>query len=184
MTELKKLQETMDFMDKLANGINPLSDTEHPEDTLLNDVRLIRKFFHAAQILEKVVQNGGIVGYVRMRDRKPFQITQDLKEKVELSEKPVTISGLVNSINAVSYSPDMKKLTPTQVTAWLENAGFLKTELNAEGKNQRTPTENAASIGIEQVERKNASGSAFQMNLYNMEAQAFVLDNLSSALAA
>lgn len=183
MTELEKLEAARRTLDQLANGINPLSGEPHPEDTLLNDVALIRKFFFAAQILEKVIDNGGIVGYVRVRDRRPFEIAAEQLSTVSVSEKPLTITNLVSSINQAAYAPDMRRLSPTQVTLWLEQAGFLQTVKNAEGKNQRIPTENAASIGIELVERKNSNGSPFQMNLYSSDAQRFVLDNMSAILA-
>ncbi len=78
----------------------------------------------------------------------------------------------------------MRKLTATQVTFWLEEAGFLSTVVNAEGKNQRVPTDNAELVGISQVERTNATGATYLMNLYNTEAQRFVLDNIDSIIAA
>jgi hypothetical protein len=78
----------------------------------------------------------------------------------------------------------MRKLTATQVTSWLEQSGFLSTVVNAEGKNQRVPTDNAELIGISQVERINATGATYLMNLYNTEAQRFILDNLDSIIAS
>ena len=43
MTELEKIERAKMYMDKLANGINPIDDTMAPDDDLINNVRLSRK---------------------------------------------------------------------------------------------------------------------------------------------
>lgn len=184
MTELEKLQNTKRYIDKLADGIDPLTGVVHSENSTLNDVALTRCFFHVTQILEKVLRNGGVVGFTRRKDLKPFVISDEQKDKVLLSEKPVSVTGLVSIINAAAAAPDMRRLSATQITAWLEQSGFLTTVLNTEGKNQRVPTDSASLIGITQVERKNTAGSTFQMNLYTLEAQQFILDNIDSVVSS
>ena len=44
MTELEKIEQAKMYMDKLANGINPIDDTMAPDDDLINNVRLSRCF--------------------------------------------------------------------------------------------------------------------------------------------
>jgi len=183
MTELEKLKNTKRIIGMLADGINPLSGEPHESGSPLHDASIIRCFFHVAQILEKVLQNGGVVGYTRRRDLRPFSLTEEQKSAITLSEKPVSVTGLVSIINSAVADPGMRRLTATQITSWLEQAGFLTTIVNAEGKNQRVPTDSSALIGISQVERKNAAGTPFLMNLYNLEAQQFILDNIDAILA-
>ena len=60
MTELEKIEYAKSFIDKLANGINPLDDTPIPEGDIANHVRLSRCFFYVSDILRRVVENGGI----------------------------------------------------------------------------------------------------------------------------
>ena len=55
MTELEKLEYAKSFMDKLANGINPLDDTPIPDDDIANNVRLTRYFFYVSDILRQVI---------------------------------------------------------------------------------------------------------------------------------
>ena len=45
MTELEKIAYAQTFIEKLANGINPLDDTPIPENDIANNVRLSRCFF-------------------------------------------------------------------------------------------------------------------------------------------
>ena len=60
MTELEKIEYTKSFIDKLANGINPLDDNPIPENDIANNVRLSRCFFYVSDILRQVIENGGI----------------------------------------------------------------------------------------------------------------------------
>lgn len=60
MTELEKIERAKVYMDKLANGINPVDDSVVPEEDVVNNVRLSRCFFFVADVLEQVIENGGI----------------------------------------------------------------------------------------------------------------------------
>ena len=60
MTELEKIEYAKSFIDKLANGINPLDDSPIPANDIANNVRLSRCFFYVSEILRQVVENGGI----------------------------------------------------------------------------------------------------------------------------
>lgn len=44
MTELEKMQRAKMYIDKLANGINPIDDAAAPENDVINNVRLSRCF--------------------------------------------------------------------------------------------------------------------------------------------
>lgn len=45
MTDLEVMQRAKMYMDKLAQGMDPLTENELPEDSLLNNVRLTTCFF-------------------------------------------------------------------------------------------------------------------------------------------
>ena len=51
MTELEKIAYAKSFIDKLANGINPVDDSPVPETDIVNNVRLTRCFFYVSDIL-------------------------------------------------------------------------------------------------------------------------------------
>ena len=59
MTELEKIAYAKSFIDKLANGINPLDDTPIPDDDIANNVRLSRCFFYVSDILRQIIDAGG-----------------------------------------------------------------------------------------------------------------------------
>ena len=59
MTELEKMEHAKQYLDQLADGIDPLTGRELPDDTVLNQVRLSRCFFYVSDVLRRVIENGG-----------------------------------------------------------------------------------------------------------------------------
>ena len=53
MTELETMERAKMYMEKLANGINPIDDSAVPEADIVNNVRLSRCFFYVADASEK-----------------------------------------------------------------------------------------------------------------------------------
>ena len=73
MTELEKIAYAKSFIDKLANGINPLDDTPIPDDDIANNVRLSRCFFYVSSILQKEIdRERRIVPLEKKQEKLPF----------------------------------------------------------------------------------------------------------------
>lgn len=51
MTEIETLERAKMYMEKLANGINPIDDAVIPDEDIVNNVRLSRCFFFVANVL-------------------------------------------------------------------------------------------------------------------------------------
>ncbi len=66
-TELEMLERAKVYMEKLANGIDPISDTDARDDDCINNVRLSRCFFYVADVLGKVIDNSGVIAPIRKR---------------------------------------------------------------------------------------------------------------------
>ena len=62
MTELETMRRAKMYLDKLAQGIDPITNQEVPDDSVLNNVRLARCFFYVSDVLSKVIENGGVIG--------------------------------------------------------------------------------------------------------------------------
>ena len=68
MTELEKMQRAKMYIDKMANGINPIDDTAAPENDVINNVRISRCFFYVSDILRQVIENGGTAKAIDIDD--------------------------------------------------------------------------------------------------------------------
>ena len=179
MTELETMQRAKMYMDKLAQGIDPITNQEVPEDSVLNNVRLARCFFYVSDVLSKVIDNGGVIGgKPKLQD---FTISPDQLARVWISQEPVRVTQLVDMIGAAVDNPQMKKLSTTTVTNWLLEKGFLEKQMGPDGKSRRVPTQNGLMLGLSTETRQGQYGE-YQAVFYNAAAQHFVLDHLPDML--
>ena len=103
MTELEKIKRAKMYMDKLANGINPLDDSCVPETELINNVRLSRCFFFVSDILRQVIENGGTnPPSARKKPKKlPFEVSFEKRSKFAFPDSPPVKS--TESIGSVLF---------------------------------------------------------------------------------
>jgi hypothetical protein len=183
MTELEKMQRAKMYMDRLANGMDPISEAELPEDSTLNNVRLSRCFFYVSDILRQVIENGGTVKSVKRPKRADFQISAEAIKNFSFSKQPIRISEFVDKINHLIDLDSMKKITTTVITGWLLGKGFLELHEYPDGKKTRLPTKQGEYIGLSTEIRTGQYGE-YHAVLYNEDAQRFVIDNLDAMLEA
>lgn len=180
MTELKTLERARMYVDKLANGVNPLNDEPVNDDDIVNNVRISRCLFYVSSVLSKVIDNGGEVKQMKA-SRTNFQINYDKLKNMEYSEVPIGISELTDRISVCKADESMKKLPYGRITNWLLNKSFLKLVDIGNGKSAKRPTSAGEEIGIF-VEEKNGLRGPYEAVLYSLSAQHFIVDNLEAIL--
>ena len=180
MTELETMQRAKMYMDKLAQGIDPITNQEIHDDSVLNNVRLARCFFYVSDVLAQVIANGGAIG--GKPKLQPFTVDSEQLAKIQISQEPVRVTQLVEMISTAADNPQMKKLSTTVITNWLLEKGFLEKQVGSDGKSRRVPTQNGMMIGLSTETRQGQYGE-YQAVFYNTDAQRFVLDNLGAMLA-
>ncbi len=74
MTELEMIKRAKMYMDKLANGINPIDDTVAPDEDIINNVRVSRCFFFISDILRQVIDNGGVIVQKSSKKRENYPL--------------------------------------------------------------------------------------------------------------
>ena len=181
MTELEVMQRAKMYMDKLAQGIDPITGNEIPEDSVLNQVRLARCFFYVSGVLQQVIDNGGIVG--SKSKKREFVLTPQLLSRLAPAEHPLRISEFVGMLAAATDDPNTKRPSTTAMTDWLLSKGFMEKVPNAEGKQQRVPTEAGRRIGMYTETRQGQYGE-YTAVYYSTEAQRFLLDHLEEIFKA
>ena len=181
MTELEKIAYAKSFIDKLANGINPLDDTPIPDDDIANNVRLSRCFFYVSDILRQVYENGGVTKPKRT-PKIPFAVTLEQLEKFEYSSEPIAVSEIAKRIYAMADNENMEKVSYRQINQWLLNIGMLYLHDFGGKKPVKRPTEEGNQIGIT-VETRMGRYGEYQVVLYNEDAQRFIIDNIEAVAA-
>ena len=181
MTELEKIAYAKSFIDKLANGINPLDDQPIPDGDVVNNIRLSRCFFYVSDILRQVCENGGVTKPKKER-RIAFALPIECLDRFEYSREPISISSVVGRINALIVDERMKPLSYRQVCQWLINVGMVEYIGELDGKRVLRPTEAGLKVGISLETRKSQYNNEYQVVVYNESMQRFIVDNIDSII--
>lgn len=181
MTELEKIEYTKMFIDKLANGVNPIDNTEISGGDIVNNVRISRCLFYVSEILGEVIKNGGVSKKSNSKKLLPFEIIPEQIERVPITDEYIGIKNFVTAINEQIDCEVYKKLKVTSVTEWLVDVEMLYNEIIG-GKKRKKPTSNGKSIGITTQVHTGQYGE-YEMVLYGKEAQQFILDNIDAIVA-
>ena len=182
-TEIEKLQRARQYMEQLANGTDPISGEELPEDSALNQARLSRCFFYVADILRQVENNGGQVQRATGSTSPllpPFELPADLRAQIPI-EPSTMIKRFTESINALADLSVMRKLKMTAFTTWLEEQGYLRGDMYND-KRRRVPTDKGRAAGITS-EQRQGTGGIYTATLYNEDAQRLLVAHLDEIIA-
>ena len=183
MTELEIMQHAKDYVDKLAQGIDPLTGQEVPENDVINNVRISRCLFYVSDVLRQVIENGGIqVKTVKNSDKMPFSLSFEERTRYPFGDWPVTVTVIAQRLNEMVDLETMQKLKTTSITKFLTQSGLLFEEEGAGGRKNKRPTEAGRQLGISTEQRMGQNGEYIAV-IYNRAAQQFILDNLDAICA-
>ena len=186
MTEYEKIEYAKSFIDKLANGINPLDDTPLPENDVANHVRLARCFFYVSGILQKEMERE----YKKERNKNkmenvPFSLTPEEVAAFEYSAAPISATAFAQKINGLNreerIAKNMRTFSYRQIFCWLLDVEMLEWR-EWGNKYKRFPTEAGEKIGLV-VQIWENYGRKSPVVYFSEEAQRFVMDHIDAVAA-
>lgn len=175
MTELETMQRAKMYMDKLAQGIDPISNQEIADDSVLNNVRLARCFFYVSDVLGKVIANGGVVG--QNTKTLEFSITPEQLSFVHIFDYPIRITEFTDALLKAANNSEMKKPNVVRITDWLISRGLMIKELGPDVKSRRVPTDRGLQMGMSTRLRQSRDGDYLAV-YYDRDMQVFLLNNV------
>lgn len=182
MTELETLERSKMYMEKLANGIHPITGAVLPDEDVINDVRLSRCFFYIADILRQVIEHGGVVPQKKSTAKKlAFSLPVEARSAVDLSPSPIPASEIARRINELIDQETMSKLSYRAITDWLISIELLEETVSSSKKLTKRPTPQGESLGIF-LETRTGHRGPYVVALYTPAAQQFVVDNLDAII--
>ena len=182
MDDLEKLKRAKDYIDKLANGIDPISETQMPKDTILNNVRLSRCFFYVSDILRQVIEHSGITKPEVRSWKKDFFITDEQKKSVDVITPSCYMKDLVEKINTVTESNGCRKFQQKRITDWLLLECYMEQYTDDKDKKQKRVTVLGESIGLK-TEVRNSTYGIYPVTLLSVDAQHFILNNIEAIIS-
>lgn len=185
-TELDTMKHAKEYIDKLANGIDPFTGKPVPDDDIVNNVKLSRCFFYISGILEKVIENGGEVSPVKTVEvvksgrRGVVVINDEARAAFKCFINEVTPTAFTDMINK-HLDPDISgRLKKNAIADWLSEVGMLENYELPNGKMRRRPTESGSNEGIRLSEYFSADGFPRAAIMLSPAAQQFILDNIDA----
>lgn len=180
MTEIETIARAQMYLEKLANGVNPLTGTEVNENDVVNNVRISRCLFYVSGILKQIVDNKGKFK-VDMPDRTEYYVTPEQLSSFAFSEQPISVSELTKRLNALVDPLYVQELKRGVITDWLTDIGMLSDSI-VNNKARKRPTAAGQNIGIITEERTNQYGTPYEGVFYTLNAQHFIIDNISTVI--
>lgn len=172
--ELKMLKENLVI---LSEERDP--KTGHSiDDTILKSTFNKQILNDAAMIIDKLLKLDFNPTAIDRRKKYAFYLSSEEKCKINISKDPISISAFVYRINEKVDVRVMKKLKAVQITAWLEKNEYLKEIVHEDGRKFKITTDKSASIGISHEKKTSECGREYSVNLYNEEAQKFIVEHL------
>lgn len=175
---LDLLKHAKGYIEKLANGINPLTGENIPETDIINNIRISRCLFYVNNILGEVLSNGGI--YNPKIKKIPFYLSKEEINKFEYVNEDLSISKIIKRINNLKSNENMVNLKASDVCRWLISIGLL-TEIEKNGKKIKIPTETGKNIGM-YIEHRISYNTEYDIVIYKRSMQEFIIDNFGSLL--
>lgn len=182
MTELEKIRRAKQYIDKLANGVNPVDNSPVRDQDVINQVQVTRCLFFVSQVLGQVIEQREIRSSGRSV-KQAFAITAEQRARIQFSQQPIAVSEFVRRVNeAVADQSDRQKLKTSDVTTWLLEQELLEIVPLADHKSTKIPTTRGREMGITLEQRIGPNGP-YQVMLYDFGAQNFLVDCLEGIAA-
>ena len=177
MTEIETIARAQMYLEKLANGVNPLTDTEVNKSDVVNNVRISRCLFYVSGILKQIISTG--IYEIRKTE---FTLSEQQLADFPYSEEPITISEITKRLNDLVNPAASKPLKNGVITEWLTQAGMFNT-VTVNNKTHRRVTDSGRNIGIISEQRENQQGTKYEAVFYSLSAQHFIIDNIDAIIA-
>lgn len=177
-----KLEKAILYVERIADGCNPVNNVPMEEDSVLHNPNVIRCMYFIKKLLEEVHKNRGYVGgKPKNSDKQPFPL--DVKNLFAYKEDKA-ISRVVEQINEPLDEYTYQKLSYKTVMKWLIKQEYLHELVfnKFENKTFKVPTDKGLQVGIRTEERVRADGAGYVVTLYGQQAQEFIVDNLEAML--
>ena len=181
MIDMKKLETAILYLQRIAEGNNPVNNMPADDDTVLNNPNVIRCMYFVKEVLEEVRRNNGYIGKKAKRSDKPDFPMEVLTAFAYREDK--SISKLVGQINEAVDDAVYRKLTYKPILQWLRLNGFLIEEFRQEfNKTVTLPTEKGSQIGIRAERRNSLRGEDYMLVIYGKQAQEYIVQNMETIL--
>ena len=194
MNKTQIIGHSKNYMDMLAQGVDPISKEKIEADSVVLQPRMQKCFAFVAELLDELIKNNGFVAltseaavrYEVVEKKSAFSLSEDQIHRISVSAKPITPNTFLNNINRVVDGKRMEKLSSKSINAWLLAQGYIieTKEPTMINKTVRRTSERSSEIGIQEQEVTDAkTGEIKKQMVLTLQAQAYLLEHLDEIAA-
>ena len=170
--DANRLQLAIEYMKRMAEGNNPVTNRPAENDSVINDVNVVRCLHYVEEVLKFVRDDKKMKG--KKKEITSFEILNQFSYK-----KDLPISKLFAQINELTVETGTKKLSYKKIIEGLLKEGYLEEVYCKEmDKNIKIPTQKGLDIGIYTERREGANGGIYYVTLYEEKAQRYIVENI------
>ena len=182
--DLKRLEVAIQYIRRMSDGKNPVTNRPAPENEVLNNMNVHRCLKFIDEVLTDVHKSGGTVGMISQRALK--QSVSEIFPYDALAQyrylQDQQISYFLKQLE--EYLPEGQKIPvpATTITLWMRENGYLeKKVLGDTGKENSVPTRKGENLGL-YMEKAGTYPNEYYRVFYNESAQRFIIDNFRRIL--
>lgn len=174
--DLTKLNVAIRYVERIADGCNPVNNTPLETDDVLNNQNIIRCMYFIKEVLEEVRRNDGVIsGRKAKAEAMPFPV--EVLDEFEYQEDK-SITHVLRQIFEPVADSNVKKMSAVKINTLLLEDGYLAEEENpGTGKTRKVVTPQGKELGIYMMERE-FNGRVYEAVMYNKNAQEYVVKRI------
>lgn len=185
-----QIETALDYVVKLAMGINPLNGEDAKEDSVLNSPEIIRTMFTVKAVLEEKLfapaQTETKAEPLRSKKKKDTRkegFPPEISEKFKF-QRNTTVTHFIRDMYACADSNDYKPVKASQILNWLVLEGLLEADYDKElDVNYKKVTEKGKAMGFSNRRVESGLGGRNYISvIFNETAQLFALNNMDRIL--
>lgn len=175
----QKLDKAIIYVDRIANGFNPVNNRLVENDSVLNNPNVIRCMYFIKDVLKEVQKNGGVIGKKVKVQKDPFDF-QILDKFTYIEDKSIT--KILRQIEEYVENPNMEHINCRKITTWLkENNYIVRDKIEQLGIVGSIVTDKGKNIGMYN-EVKTINDRTYLAVIYDKNAQEFIVRHLKDIL--
>ena len=188
MDKTRMLERAKYYSEQLLNGIEPNSGLKISNHDIIHTKRMKNYFQFVNEIINEIMNNNGLVelpsneGCELTRPKMPFNLDEEAKRKVYISNKPVKPLVFVRRINREIDIDKMERFSTTTLNNWLVKNGLLDRhkELMPINKTVYDLNRKSRLLGIRDHEYTDTkTKQPKKIILFTKDAQEFILNNIN-----
>ena len=175
--DMEKIRKAKAVMDKIANGINPVTGEEIVGDHFLHDPRMIRCFFFVSQVLDDVAKGN----FSKSSKQQRFLMTEEEKARVVFRDELIGMNEFAKCVNQQVDVLKSRKANAVTINKALKEKGILTEKVMADNKRQTVANEKSAEYGFEMITR-SYEGREYEQLVMNDAGKRYLMEHLEELI--